>query len=388
MESRLDYDFSRVRLHTDPRAAESARAVNAAAYTVGNHVVLDGGINPRTTDETQALLAHELTHVIQQRDVNETATDRLVIGLPDDPKEREADDAMRNIQRITPAPVSKNILQRAQTVPSPQSGRTSPTQSEGTTGQASPRDVIAIVQDYSEARGLGKFDAILYRDCSMKIQFRMNFNFQGAWPKESDKVAWQNRFIKSVRAGWGGKFGLEATGACRSGCSTVHPFVEIYAPHANPHVVVNVTYTDKFIQSSAGYGGASLDSLDVLPVSKGGPEEQVPALHEFGHLTGLPDRYLKSGGCANGYPPEGVMCMGSQVTDKDYQPFANALNQMTGCTYKVASKSVSRGAPIGIGGAIGLGLGIGIGSLFGPIGALAGGLIGGGLGALAGALFG
>src|SRR5947209_7360484 len=50
MESRFDNDFSQVRVHSDSQAAESARAVNALAYTVGNHVVFErGNYAPRTS---------------------------------------------------------------------------------------------------------------------------------------------------------------------------------------------------------------------------------------------------------------------------------------------------------------------------------------------------
>src|SRR5262249_34461499 len=59
-EPRFGHDFAHVRVHADARAAESARAVNAHAYTVGNHVVLGAG----QTDTR--LLAHELAHVVQQ----------------------------------------------------------------------------------------------------------------------------------------------------------------------------------------------------------------------------------------------------------------------------------------------------------------------------------
>jgi Domain of unknown function (DUF4157) len=66
MESRFGEDFSGVRVHTDSRAAESARAVNALAYTVGRNVVFDSGRYAPQTQEGQKLMAHELTHVIQQ----------------------------------------------------------------------------------------------------------------------------------------------------------------------------------------------------------------------------------------------------------------------------------------------------------------------------------
>lgn len=67
MEPRLGYDFSRIRVHTDVRAAESARAVNALAYTLGRDVVFGKGQYTPGTSEGRRLLAHELTHVAQQQ---------------------------------------------------------------------------------------------------------------------------------------------------------------------------------------------------------------------------------------------------------------------------------------------------------------------------------
>lgn len=66
MESRLGHDFSGVRVHTNDRAAESARAVNAAAYTVGRDMVFGASQYAPSTDAGRRLLAHELTHVVQQ----------------------------------------------------------------------------------------------------------------------------------------------------------------------------------------------------------------------------------------------------------------------------------------------------------------------------------
>lgn len=66
MESSLDYDFSNVRIHRDSRAAESARSVNALAYTVGQDIIFGSGQYAPETNEGQRLLAHELTHVLQQ----------------------------------------------------------------------------------------------------------------------------------------------------------------------------------------------------------------------------------------------------------------------------------------------------------------------------------
>lgn len=66
MEQRFDHDFSLVRVHSGTAAEQSARDVNAQAYTVGHNVVFAAGRFAPGTSEGQRLLAHELTHVAQQ----------------------------------------------------------------------------------------------------------------------------------------------------------------------------------------------------------------------------------------------------------------------------------------------------------------------------------
>lgn len=66
MELGFGHDFSRVRVHTDPVAAESARAVNAFAYTVGRNIVFDSGQYDPYGIEGRRLIGHELAHVAQQ----------------------------------------------------------------------------------------------------------------------------------------------------------------------------------------------------------------------------------------------------------------------------------------------------------------------------------
>lgn len=66
MEQRFDYDFSPVRLHSGGAAEQSAREVNAHAYTVGHDIVLGAGAFTPETHAGRRLLAHELTHVVQQ----------------------------------------------------------------------------------------------------------------------------------------------------------------------------------------------------------------------------------------------------------------------------------------------------------------------------------
>ncbi|MFJ8108136.1 DUF4157 domain-containing protein [Streptomyces sp. NPDC096132] len=100
MEARFGgADFSGVRLHTDAVARRSAKEVGALAYTSGNDIVLGAGTTDRHT------LAHELTHVVQQRrgPVSGTPTaDGLSVSDPGDRFEREAE---ANARRVMAGPV-------------------------------------------------------------------------------------------------------------------------------------------------------------------------------------------------------------------------------------------------------------------------------------------
>jgi Domain of unknown function (DUF4157) len=129
MESAFGEDFGDVRVHTGPQAARSAASVQARAYTVGDEIVFGsaehapggGGGGDRR------LLAHELTHVVQQRQGPVDATpqgDGIAVSSPSDPFERAAQDtADRVVAEIDAAPraaetVARPSLQHAAHSPS------------------------------------------------------------------------------------------------------------------------------------------------------------------------------------------------------------------------------------------------------------------------------
>jgi hypothetical protein len=94
MERALGVDLSEVRIHTDAAAAASAHAVQAHAYTVGNDVVFGTGQYEPGSPSGQRTLAHELTHVVQQRSgpVSGTPTgDGISLSDPSDSFERAAE---------------------------------------------------------------------------------------------------------------------------------------------------------------------------------------------------------------------------------------------------------------------------------------------------------
>src|SRR4029077_9193611 len=73
MEPRFGHDFGHVRVHTDVKAADSARAVNALAYTVGRDIVFGAGRYAPDKSEGRGLVAHELAHVLQQSGAHSTS---------------------------------------------------------------------------------------------------------------------------------------------------------------------------------------------------------------------------------------------------------------------------------------------------------------------------
>lgn len=114
MEARFGHDFSRVRVHTDAKSSESARAVNALAYTVGHQVVFGVDQYAPQSIRGQKLIAHELAHTIQQGDhFSEPEVSRA--NEADDAAEIEADRASEEAlsrRAVTVEPDSPKVLAR------------------------------------------------------------------------------------------------------------------------------------------------------------------------------------------------------------------------------------------------------------------------------------
>ncbi|HEY4249113.1 MAG TPA: DUF4157 domain-containing protein [Lacunisphaera sp.] len=110
MEPRFGHDFSRVRVHTDGAAANAAQAVQARAFTDGRAIVFGTGEYAPNTPQGKRLLAHELTHVVQQsKGISRQTSDRM--GSEHDPAEVEADQVADKVVGSDllpgPSPVSR-----------------------------------------------------------------------------------------------------------------------------------------------------------------------------------------------------------------------------------------------------------------------------------------
>ncbi|MFE6663953.1 DUF4157 domain-containing protein [Streptomyces sp. NPDC057697] len=108
MEGRMGADFSDVRIHTDSAAHESAKGVGAHAYTVGNNVVFQRDAYDPSSPQGRTTLAHELTHVIQQRNGPVEGTEAPGGIRVSDPSDRYEREAVANADRVLsdPAPVA------------------------------------------------------------------------------------------------------------------------------------------------------------------------------------------------------------------------------------------------------------------------------------------
>ena len=104
MEARLGADFADVRVHTGATAHTSATEVGARAYTVGHNIVFQRDAYDTVSDAGRTTLAHELTHVVQQRQGPVEGTETAGGVRVSDPSDRFEQEAAANAERVMAGP--------------------------------------------------------------------------------------------------------------------------------------------------------------------------------------------------------------------------------------------------------------------------------------------
>jgi hypothetical protein len=139
MEPRFGHDFSQVQVHTDAKAAESAEAVNALAYTVGRDVVFGKDQYSPGSPAGNKLLAHELTHVVQQMPSSASSFSKTDAEAE---SERNADAVVSERSAVVRVGVGTGILQRK-----PQIGQSGPVDVKD------DKETAKVLQVVKRARG-------------------------------------------------------------------------------------------------------------------------------------------------------------------------------------------------------------------------------------------
>jgi hypothetical protein len=330
MEPRFGHDFSRVRLHTGTPAAQSAQALSARAFTVGHDIVFGKHQYVPDSAPGRLLLAHELTHVVQQGERKDAAASTLI---------------QRDITSIS-------IYEARDVGGSPRQVQTTRTMRG-----------VAMPVSYDAAASV------------FTVTFRLAWIFPHAW-SNTQRNAYVQSFEASVRRVWDGRFSLNETRAPRR---TAH--VRIAFDHFVIPQMANQTLEEVQLSEPAAWGRWRMDvrTLNVqenvdrnrgavqlgatsMDQTRRKPAElrrgssfsysgtggnrtysQAAAPHEFGHMMGLGDEYLVDAGepipsAVRGQINSRIMNVGEEVTPDAYAPFAAWLSELTSSTWRVGHR--------------------------------------------------
>jgi len=285
MEQRLGYDLSRVRVHTGSDAGRSARDVNAHAYTVGHDIVFGPGRYAPGRPSGRRLIAHELTHVVQQSggDVASRSDDgplpvsrAAAVVQRDDAGggSTEFEDQVTMMSRPSSGPgLVQGTVTRTETAPA---------------GGGQPR------QQIQQGEMHVRFDPA---DCSVTIPFGYNFvqalQATGTGicdsPPATTKVSplsgdafnkLKAGVLSDVNSGLNGWFDVRMTGrACPGGCSDRPLPIRVDAHEDTAHPDTTITVVNR---------GGRADAATICAASW----NRSTAVHEGGHQTlGVGDEY-------------------------------------------------------------------------------------------------
>jgi len=343
MEPRFGHDFARVRVHQDEKAGASASALGALAYTAGRLVVFArGSYAPRDASGTR-LLAHELAHVIQQRGAVPGVGNRL----------HASSAAPFHIQR---QPIT------------------------GTRGTIPGYDVDLVndsPQQVKSGRTVGSADLQLSYDPGtgvFTITFPLIWIFVHAW-SDSQRDDYVKDFEAAVKKVWDNRFELkEANGTRRKARvqivfnemivhqkqSDVEEALELSKNLAGRWVmdVRDLTVRAKVVGTTVRLGETSnkpqtikakelRESASAARGGTGGNKTftQTTSAHEFGHMIGLGDEYVRDKDDAGTVPRAAqmfinnrIMNVGDRVTADAYAPFAEWLSDLTKTTWRVGRR--------------------------------------------------
>lgn len=333
MEPRFGVDFSNVKVHTDGEAVQMARSLGAQAFTYGNDIYFGGGKSPGNNE----LMAHELTHVVQQvggTHVQQSIKAKLTTSSPKDAVEQEANILAHRVmsgdnvvvEQKTSADIHGDWASDAWNAVGDALGMrdNEAALDEWEDYQASREEMMEflanaphIAENFQSTTRLGMFDAI-YNLSTLQIVCKCKFNFvsgnatefpnatpeQLTWTDKAEMDAWKARFISTVSNTWSSGNHVFYCQKPWWESLIARVSVDIQEADSGEHFALTIakiprggfrtsSVTSPTVLPIIGQvtsGTGDFDSEDLDTVSKAGGM-QTPAVHEAGHMLGLDDEY-------------------------------------------------------------------------------------------------
>jgi hypothetical protein len=307
MESRFAHDFSGVRVHTDAVAARSADAVDAEAYTVGADIAFGAGRYAPSSEAGRRLLAHELTHVVQQS--GGAPEGPLTVAPAAGHLERDAEASSVSAHAAVAGAAGRAMVQRE-----PKKGTSVYDDSAVSLDPADPK-AKGVVSGKVARKEFGDKHALIHemnarvrfdsQNCTVTVPVRVAFreptaadfaSFKSVNPKLNAKAPPKgvgrktfDRYVKAVNEGLNGWFAVEF-GECKgSPCSgrITRVNVEVTEDATAPDYTVSVVDG-----GDQGRSAVFPSSNTVVLAGSGGEVGTSTFIHEGGHMAlGHGDEY-------------------------------------------------------------------------------------------------
>jgi hypothetical protein len=386
MSNSFGTDFSQVNIHTGTNAVQMNQQLGARAFTHGNDIYFNSGEYQTESENGKRLLAHELTHTIQQGSnvSNNIQCDFAVEPVNVDTEIELTDDQIRDAIRYNsyrffdeaeirlvrdvlgiskePAIIDEDFVVATaryqhlygETVDGKIGADSSLTLAIEllAEGLEEPSDEMFIRSNNTQSvRNIDSggrndiFDAELdHGNTRLTLRIRVNFNFVagggGAWPDVATQESWVEDYIRVVQSAWSYKLLMERIGDSDDYLKYYATRVVVEESNRNPHYTVNVSnetgHTGSSVSNAANT--VTLDSFDTVNrhrVRHGNEFDQFGAAHEFGHMIGLDHIACDNNsdacyGGANRNVRRNIMGSGSAVTTANSTPFVTAMREITG----------------------------------------------------------
>jgi hypothetical protein len=407
-------DLSQIRVHADTGAARSAAALGADAYTVGPHIAFAAGALAPRSPPGRRLLAHEVSHALQQGMRPATPDTPLELTEPGDAMEQAAErGAAAVMQGAPPPPIAPTGPRLARQAATDKAAGGEPAKPTPAPAPAPARPELQSRMGITK-HGFGVYNATLDRSgaarkqpCKLILEVMINFIAEGAWPPGRFE-RWVQQFTQAVTQRWSFRYMLAPTAPCPAEpCTSAMSILRVTRVATSASNVIDLhAHSQKpdnahsAVNPAGSIPGRSNISADLYgsDVERPGSDarrNQTVAVHEAGHMLGLEHIHCnKNDSDCYGTTREesaDVMGRGDIVSERDYQPFAEAAGDLAGCPWRTVGHGNTKLfppsliAPLAVLGGVAGALG---GAALGAASGLGGALLGAGLGALLGGLVG